>query len=156
MPNWCYNSISVHHEDPAMIQKMIDGADKGELFNTFVTMPEALRTTTSPADFEKNHALVEKYGHADWYSWSLTNWGTKWDVSLDNVDTTDEGRTLHATFDSAWSPPTAFYDALVKLGFKVDATYTEEGMGFAGHYNNGEDESVDLEFDENRDRKSVV
>lgn len=35
------------------------------------------------------------------------------------------------------------------MGFKVDATYTEEGMGFAGHFVDGEDECVDLDFDEN-------
>lgn len=150
MPNWCYNSVSISHEDPAMIQKMIDAGNDGKLFDAFVPMPDELRNTVSPSP--SNDALIEKYGSSDWYSWSVNNWGTKWDTEFDGVDVLDEGKRIHATFNTAWSPPIEYYDRLVDLGFTVDATYTEEGMGFAGHYVDGEDESVDLHFDKESEK----
>lgn len=145
MPNWCYNSVSISHEDPAMIAKLVAGGNEGKLFDTFITMPDELRNTTSPSP--TNDELVEKYGASDWYSWALNNWGTKWDVEFEDAEIEEGGKSMSGYFQTAWSPPIEFYDRLVDLGFSVDATYTEEGMGFAGHYVDGEDESVSLDFD---------
>ena len=144
MPNWCYNTVSVSHDDPAMIQRFIKATEDECLLNEFHPMPEELKGTTSPSP--TNDSLVEKYGASDWYSWSVNNWGTKWDITNAYVGCDDE-KSATASFDTAWSPPIEFYEKLVELGFDVDATYTEEGMGFAGHYVNGDDEYIDLDFD---------
>ena len=146
MPNWCYNSVSVSHSDPVMIDRFVKATEEDSLLNEFVPMPEELRNTTSPSP--TNAALVEKYGASDWYSWSIDNWGTKWDISDSYADKTD-ANNASASFNTAWAPPLQFYYHLIDLGFKVDATYTEEGMGFAGHFVDGEDDCVDLDFDEN-------
>lgn len=148
MPNWCYNSVSVSHSDPAMIDRFVKATEDERLFDEFVPMPEELRNTTSPSP--TNESLVEKYGASDWYSWALDNWGTKWDIAdaYVNVDKSDSNNAW-ASFETAWSPPLQFYYHLIDMGFKVDATYTEEGMGFAGHFVDGEDDCVDLSFDEN-------
>lgn len=144
MPNWCYNTLSVSHENPEMISKLVDAAKNDSLFDAFVPMPEELRNTTAPSP--TNEELVAKYGASDWYSWSCNNWGTKWDCSDADASTVD-GKSATVFFNTAWSPPIPFYDALVQMGFSVEATYTEEGMGFAGHYENGEDYEVSLDFD---------
>lgn len=146
MPNWCYNTVSVSHKDPAMIERFVKATENETLLNEFVPMPEELRNTTSPSP--TNESLVEKYGASDWYSWAVNNWGTKWDICDSYADCVDK-HSATASFNTAWSPPIDFYNELVELGFDVDATYTEEGMGFAGHYLNGEDESIDLDFDKN-------
>ena len=49
----------------------------------------------------------ELYGHRDWYSWSLENWGTKWNTS--ETYTTSEGEVV---FQTAWSTP---YPVMKKL-----------------------------------------
>lgn len=49
----------------------------------------------------------ELYGHRDWYSWSLENWGTKWNTS--ETYTTSEGEVV---FQTAWSTP---YPVIKKL-----------------------------------------
>ena len=50
---------------------------------------------------------------------------------------------MSISFDTAWSPPIQLYDRLVELGYDVDATYFEPGMGFCGVYYNGDDDYVD-------------
>ena len=60
-------------------------------------------------------------------------WGTKWtadDVECDRKSS-DE---LHITYSTAWNPPEGIYKSLMALGFDVDATYVEEGVGFFGRY----------------------
>jgi len=163
MPNWCYNNATFTHKDPAMIKKLIDGAKDGNLFNTFVPMPEELRNTSSPS--EPNETLIEKYGASDWYSWAVANWGTKWDTSFEDISDSSENE-VSTHFDTAWSPPIAFYNAMTELGFDIDATFTEEAMQYAGIYQYGEEESMDLNFDkdsqkwideiENDDLKELV
>lgn len=140
MPNWCFNTATFEHADRSMLDKLIGAANEGKLFDTFVPMPEELRNTQSPS--EPDEVLIEKYGYSDWYSWSINNWGTKWEAREVSVD--DGDSYVQLTFDTAWAPPIEFYDEMKALGFRIDATYTEEGMGFAGVYVNGEDKCVDL------------
>ena len=52
---------------------------------------------------EKQTKLIKKYGHSDWYEWKNDNWGTKWILDFDLVDSMNE--KLIYTFDSAWAPP---------------------------------------------------
>lgn len=142
MPNWCYNTVTFEHDNPEMIAKLIEAASEGKLFDAFVPMPEEIRNTTSPGP--DNRTLIEKYGHSDWYSWSIDNWGTKWEASVQDVDEYNEGKGVQLYLETAWSPPISFYNKMIDQGFRVDASYTEEGMGFAGVYVNGEDKCVDM------------
>jgi hypothetical protein len=115
MPNWCANSTTFKHEDPEEITRLKNAFIESKLFAEFVP---------PPADIGEN-----------WYSWSIENWGTKWDVSgFDDgvADVKENEITLY--FDSAWSPPIEFYQKLLDLGWKVDAYYYEPGMGFCGHF----------------------
>jgi len=49
---------------------------------------------------KKYHDNIEKYGHADWYSWCIDNWGTKWNA----YDTpTEEDTEDTIFFQTAWS-----------------------------------------------------
>ena len=52
---------------------------------------------------------------------------------------------LSASFDTAWSPPIAFYERLQELGFVVRAYYFEPGMGFCGIWNDGDDQFYNIE-----------
>jgi hypothetical protein len=157
MPDWCYNHATFSHEDPAMIKKLIAGYNKGKLFDTFVPMPDELRETSSPSP--TNEELVKKYGDSDWYSWAVRNWGTKWDTGqyeYDNITEEEDVKEITLSFDTAWGPPIKFYDTMCNdLGFKIAASYTEEGMGFAGIYETDTgDIFVNLNF--NNDSKEWI
>lgn len=123
MPNWCSNYANISHEDPEQIKRMIAAAKEEKLFETFVPFP-----------------------NGEWdYSWAVENWGTKWDAS--NQDVMEDGNNaLALSFDTAWGPPTGFYDKLTEQGFSVDATYHEPGMCFAGHYTS-ENGDASYEYD---------
>ena len=51
---------------------------------------------------------IRDYGHQDWYSWSTSNWGTKWNAYSQN---SDEGSN-EISFETAWSTPYPVIEAL--------------------------------------------
>jgi len=77
------------------------------------------------------------------YDWSVSNWGTKWDVGGDGLEpvVADDRLTARFDFDSAWSPPITAYERMIELGFRIEAMYYESGMAFAGTWDSefGED-----------------
>lgn len=154
MPNWCNNNLTLTHEDPAMILRAKEALDRGEFLNEFIPVPQDLKDTISGSmgeDHREAHeaqqkANREKYGYSNWYDYCVAEWGTKWDVGGDGqTDIHPDGRMLHTTFDSAWSPPVNAYVKLEELGFGVNAMYYEPGMGYAGAYGDGNDEEINLE-----------
>lgn len=81
---------------------------------------------------------IEKFGHANWYDWQYSNWGTKWNANdvyiQDNL----------VTFSTAWSTP---YSLLVRLSMKYpdaifSVQFSDEDFGYnVGEYTlvNGEE-----------------
>jgi len=67
------------------------------------------------------------------------NWGTKWDLRLEDLNRLSDTE-VQLIFDTAWSPPSSFYEKMAELGFEIDATFLEEGVGFVGYWNNEEGE----------------
>lgn len=141
MPNWCYNRATFMNEDPEQIKKVIAAAKKNELFDTLVPIGE-------------------------WdYDVAIETWGTKWDARVEDIDAVSDTEVV-LVFDTAWSPPIAFYNKMTELGFDIDAAFTEEAQQYAGIYQYGEEESMDLDFDkdsqkwideiENDDLKELV
>jgi len=131
MPNWCYNSATVHHDN----KEVIDGLEaelqkeKAEIFNYLRPNPDG-----------------------EWdYGWSVDNWGTKWDVSIMDWEREDDN-TIVMHFDSAWSPPTTLYEYLETEGWTIRAMYHEPGMGFAGRFEDGCDDYYELDW---TDRASI-
>lgn len=114
MPNWCQNVVTLHHSDVNMINRAVTAYNEDKLFNEFVPCP--------PEEEE------------NWYNWSLSNWGTKWEArSADNVERIDTN-TIQLFYETAWAPPIEFYNSMLEQGFQVSAYYYEPGMNFCGHY----------------------
>jgi hypothetical protein len=127
MPNWCYNSVTISHEDKSKIDALEAELSKEESHPLNHLRP-------LPADQEEN-----------WYDWSINNWGTKWDVSPYDWDRQDE-TSINMNFDSAWAPPTALYEYLVSEGWDIRAYYQEEGMGFIGIFEEGCDDYYEYDI----------
>jgi hypothetical protein len=87
------------------------------------------RIEFKPSDEYRQH-LMDTFGACDWYNWRLAKWGTKWDVEV-HIEHADE-TTLSVMFNSAWSPPVAFFAHLGKLGLEWELSYVELGNGFGG------------------------
>ena len=154
MPNWCNNTVTLEHSDPAMIERAKAAFLDGKFLNEFIPVPEDLHIVAgsvgakgSPEQNElelKEQANREKHGYATWYEFCVNEWGTKWDVGGDDGYVQDLNGGIMLTFDSAWAPPTNAYEKLVDMGFRVHATYFEGGMMFAGDWENGEDDYYEL------------
>jgi hypothetical protein len=124
-----------------MIERAAKALQVGQFLHEFIPCPKELLEAV--ANFTKNEDMVAKHGYSSWYDFNIANWGTKWDVSSDNVEIVD-ANTLTAGFDSAWAPPTRAYEQLMDLGFEVEAFYYEPGMQFVGKWADGVDEYYEL------------
>jgi len=152
MPNWCNNSITLKHKDPAMIERAYKALCRGEFLQEFFPCPQELIDTVAGFPGEDKRAAheaqmksnIEKYGYKDWYDWNVANWGTKWDVGGDDglIQLLSEN-SLDASFDSAWAPPTQAYERLCALGFIIKAYYNEPGMAFCGVWTGDEEDYSD-------------
>jgi len=144
MPNWCNNSVIVNGDKESIdrFEKFLNDNNGKEWFDFILPCPEELKEST--ADFSVNDTkqiLIEKYGHADWYSWSLENWGCKWNCDAQDWNRDDD--TITFWFDSPWGPPINLYIEMENQGFSVDAYYHEEGVAFVGRFYDGNDENYE-------------
>ena len=94
-----------------------------------------------------------KYGHKDWYNWSIAHWGTKWDAACDSGAINGDRRSeLFLSFDTAWAPPLEWLQKVTEKYKRLKFTmeYTEEGLGFEGKAfaKNGElcDNAMDMNY----------
>lgn len=155
MPNWCNNTMTISHPDPAMVQKAADAWNSGAFLQTLVPTPsELLETvkgwTNDEAEQKKNDAQVaanmDKYGYATWWDYRVSEWGTKWDVGIEKYEDPIEvtGNSFTVYFSSAWSPPCFAYDKLKAMGYEICAYYYESGCDFCGRWIDGEDECFEV------------
>lgn len=126
MPNWCDNSIDI-----------TGPFDK--ISGLWNKIQEKKKT-------DENYGLLEAMvpiGEWD-YGSAVNAWGTKWEVSTDDlelIDNEDGTAQISGFFQSAWGPPITAYETFVEENedCDIDATYFEPGMDFAGIFRDGED-----------------
>jgi hypothetical protein len=136
MPNWCSNSFTVSHEDPAMITKFAEALTECQLFTKLVPLPT-------------------KDGEWD-YGVALETWGTKWDASVGDLEVEPDGKSCYGWFDTAWGPAIQAYEKLTEAGFDVDVRYHEPGMCFAGRYTSADGEyTVEYNFENENWRDDI-
>jgi hypothetical protein len=139
MPNWCNNSVEIYHDDLAMIERVRTAFNGEGLLQEFIPVPQELRDAVSPNNTNAEE-LIAKYGYADWYSFCVNEWGTKWEIGADGNPAQDIPGGLMLGFDSAWAPPIAAYEKLMDMGFRIRAMYYEGGMAYAGIWEDGNDD----------------
>ena len=165
MPNWCSNSLKIVATTADSKKKLteivgellraVTAKENPAIFQMIRPVPEDLKITAGflgkgtpeQAELEALEAdNLKHYGHKNWHSFCLGEWGTKWDMSIaDSPEVYEvEGDAVTIYFDTAWSPPEGIYHALEAMGFKVEATYIEQGVGFIGHYRDGVDVCEDM------------
>jgi hypothetical protein len=160
MPNWCANSLKIKAKTTrakyAMKHHIMPELEKGQecrLFNAIIPMPQELIDTVCgsvaeadrPAHEAQMKANIEKHGYPTWYEFANSNWGTKWEAREPTHQSNEDG-SVTIWFDTAWSPPIAIYEKLEEMGFEVEATYCEQGFGYAGWYADGEDNEHSISF----------
>ena len=151
MPNWCNNTFEVVGPKDKIreFERFLDEEGGKDWFDFFLPCPDELKETVAGPSAPTNEELVAKYGASDWYSWSVDNWGCKWNCDANDWNVTEYSGTeesLTFWFDSPWGPPTELYRWIVEnTDFNVFAGYHEEGMCFVGRFEDGEDESYEYD-----------
>lgn len=143
MPNWCNNTITLTGPKEKITAIYNKAKEDNALLQQLKPMPEALEGTTSPAPKEgKVQPLVD--GFDNWYDWRVQNWGSKWDVDVDNLELSDDGTTITGWFDSAWAPPIHAYEYFLtdNEDCSIKSYYYEGGMDFAGLWEDFADAEV--------------
>ena len=72
---------------------------------------------------------LEEYGFADWYGWSIRNWGTKWDCY--DVETQCNTNEIVLNFLTAWSTPEPIFSAIAAKypELQISVEYADEDLG---------------------------
>lgn len=122
MPNWCLNEVDMYGkpEDIKAIADLITSDESPFDLNKIIPMPKELEGTQPTS------------GVPNWYDWRLENWGTKWNVTDGTTDVGEE--SIHATFETAWSPPEFIcYHLREKFpDVEISWFFREDGMQMAG------------------------
>ena len=160
MPNWCSNYISVRGTDSQKVKALADAFDRGELLQTVIPVPECLVNTTSPTQPGGEDAAAQRRaetGYSDWYDFCTSRWGTKWDISIQEVcDRDEDGLGFAGHFDTAWAPPTGVLEELVEQGYVVTAYYNEPGMAFVGKFEDGIDDYYEYGEENSQTVRSAI
>lgn len=93
----------------------------------------------------------------DGYHWSIQNWGTKWDIYFDKISPEKMGWSkgcehILFSFDTAWSPPQAWFEKVVEMFPKLyfDLHYEEPGCYYAGEICGADGQCTYEEYDDER------
>lgn len=130
MPNWCSNQATIHGTKEQILE-LAGAYERGAVIQNYLPVPE---------------------GVEDKRLYCVNNWGTKWDFGKTQYtpdeecdwQVDEEGYGLvHLRFETAWSPPLGWYEALNKLDMTVEAYYFEPGMAFCGQWSNPVEGIVD-------------
>lgn len=130
MPNHVTNRIKLIGEkseiDRLMEAVKADNIGLGSIdFNNVIPMPDNI--------FRGNIGAAERklYGENNWYDWSITNWGTKWNsYGYDNFDITENADTI--SFLTAWSAPHPVLEKLSEMfpAVKISHEWADEDIGY--------------------------
>ena len=123
MPNWCSNQATIHGTKEQILE-LAGAYERGSVIQNYLPVPESVEDKIK---YRRNH------------------WGTKWDFGKTEYtadeecdwQVDEEGYGLvHLRFDTAWSPPIGWYEALNVLDMTVEAYYYEPLMQFYGQWSN--------------------
>ena len=88
---------------------------------------------------EEYRANEEQHGAASLYDWNVKNYGTKWDIDVQEGDVTqtdlgDDTVLIEMHYESAWAPPLAAMRTISAMYPTLELTceYAEMGSDFEG------------------------
>jgi hypothetical protein len=130
MPNWCSNNLVIRGSVETLSQlKPVLEAGEGLL--------EAIKP-------------IGEWQYGD----AVEAWGTKWDISTEGLQFTDNGdgtAEIEGYFDSAWSPPVEAFAQLAEDwdSCYIELKYFEPGMAFVGEWNSeGLNDEYEIDTDD--------
>ena len=153
MPNWCYNRVRID-ADSDQVEKLKEiyeiFENHSDPFNQILPIPDFKNIPNNKGELpileqhknDKGEIVWETYNFPDgknddrWYHWNIQNWGTKWDVTAQNVEIEyEDEEQLEVSFETAWAPPEPICYRLREMFKDLHFSwfYNEPGMETAGY-----------------------
>lgn len=156
MPNWvsCELEINGPAKEIKRFQKEAKGDGQLISLDKLYPCPKELRDTAAMPGLTAENAKdgeslktynqvqenMKKYGHSDWYSWCVSNWGCKWNIG-DGYDSVYLCHAFASTkvvyeFMSAWDPPREAFFEISKMfpELEFNLCFQEGGNCFEGTF----------------------
>jgi len=152
MPNWCENRVRLsdngdNSEQFDKLVKLLDGPDP---FNSIFPRPDFTKIPNDKGELpiaeeiknSNGEVVTITYNFPDgknddrWYHWNIQNWGTKWDITTQNVEIEyEDDEQLEMSFETAWAPPEPICYRLREMFKDLNFSwfYDEPGMETAGY-----------------------
>ena len=156
MPNWCSNQATIHGTKDQILE-LVGAYERGGVIEHYLPTPRDPDDPMKLLGEDKTFGTMDNNSpETSWYYWRLANWGTKWDFGKTQYtadeecdwQVDEEGYGLvHLRFETAWSPPIGWYEALNALDMTVEAYYFEPGCAFCGQWSNPVEGIIDEEID---------
>ncbi len=111
MPNWISNELRCTAAK-SILEQMLDAVITSENFdfNNIIPMPKHQPDLSKANPFwgegnDYDYEEQEAFGNNNWFDWSSTNWGSKWNASSTNLTRpAREGDDAVIWFETPWSP----------------------------------------------------
>lgn len=140
MSNWCSNYIRIFG-DSKTISIITDACNRlkkteDRIFRNLIDIPQHM----TKDDYDKK-----------WYNTNVSWFGTKWDVTYESCGFQFSENEIIMCPETAWSPPIAFLENLVKQykGIEAYIFYSEPGADFSGETKIWKDEDGHVVVDDN-------
>jgi hypothetical protein len=152
VPNWCSNRLTIKGDRTEVIKFLeIAGDDNSILADALLAarvinpdneMGIAAAVIASAGQRElvtfNGHVPQPSFDGDDWYSWRVSNWGTKWDLGdldIGKLEVIDDSALVEFFFQTAWAAPSEWFVAVAKAHptLQLQMVWNEE-QGFAGIY----------------------
>ena len=143
MPNWFYFTLNVNGEkkDVQEFVENVKGTEKFETegyefdLNHFVPQPDDIFRDALSSEKEKE---LEEFGIPNWYTWNISNWGTKWNaVCDDEMSVRVDGFPTEHEYNlrTAWAFPEPVMRKMIEMYPNLDFNIQgEEESGYYGVY----------------------
>ncbi len=80
----------------------------------------------------KGCEFYKKYKSTHWYSWSVRNWGCKWNAGDNRIESETADECI-IYFETPWGPPEEWIKALTRYKINFSLEWEEE-QGYYGEY----------------------
>lgn len=123
MPNWTDNHVSFEGSKEKIKElKELFASDKQVFdFNKIVPMPEDSKDFKATGNLS-GEEVFEKTKNNNWYTWSIANWGTKWNATDSQLDVDNDER-IEYSFSTAWDAPRGVIKEIYNSGILNGCTY---------------------------------
>jgi hypothetical protein len=122
------NTLTISHDDPKVINRIVKAYERKRLFDEFIPCPKELLDASLVWEKRKAQRFTRKYGAASWSTWRFLNWGPNQDTGCCDWNTLKKisATVIKMNIVTAYEPPVHVLDHWVDLGCDVRGSFLGE------------------------------